>query len=186
MNKLIIIFISLVLSQTLLAQYSSTSSDLSQEIGVRFTGFDDFNLIYKKQRSDSRFLRHRVAVLNGNLRKNAGERTIDLAYAFGIESRKAIRNGVSFYTGPDILINTRYQSTKNQTTDERLNRLNLIPAFGWILGFMVEPVDRMIISIELIPSTTLVYSTTNYTEDDYTFSFGLNTNLTALSLVYRF
>ncbi len=186
MIKLTIIFFSLVCLQTLAAQESTLEADMTHEIGVRFTGFDDFNLIYKRQKAESRFLRHRVAVFNANLRKNAGERTIDVAYAFGIESRKAIRNGVSFYTGPDFLINTRYQSSKNQTTDERFNRLNFIPAFGWIFGFMVEPVDRMIISIELIPSATLIYSTSNFSEDDYTFSAGLNTNATALSLVYRF
>lgn len=185
MNKYILLFLTIGLFQVANGQNIQTTPELSREIGVRFTGFDDFNLLYKKQRSESKYFRHRVAVLNGNLKKNTAERAFDMAYAFGIETRRPLRNGVSFYTGPDFLINTRFQSNESRT-DDRLNRLTLIPAIGWIIGFMVEPVDRMVIGIELIPSATLVYSTTNYTEDDYTFGVGLNTNLTALSLVYRF
>lgn len=186
MNKYLLFFLTLVLSQQVTAQEGSQASELSREIGVRFTGFDDFNVIYKKEKQPSKYLRHRVAVLNGNFRNISGERTIDLAYAFGLETRKPISNGVSFYTGPDFLINCRYQSVENRTNSERQNNLTIIPAFGWILGFMIQPADRVVIGLELIPSATLIYNTTNYSEDTYSIGVGLNTNATALSVVYRF
>ena len=162
MKKCLLFSIFLAVTGFIHAQ--SSESDLGKyELGVRFTGFDDFNVFFKKQRTQDKFIRHRFAIGSFSLNSNSDNKRGQLAYAFGFEKRRSIRSGTKFMTGPEFSFNFQYNSTTVNSTTRRST--SFIPSFGWLFGVMIEPTERLTIGLELIPSIDLVYVTSNYTDD---------------------
>lgn len=183
MKKCLFVSIFIALSNFVYAQ-SSDMDHKQHELGVRFTGFDDFNVFFKKQKAQNKFVRHRFAIGSFSFNSNSDNKRAQLAYAFGFETRKAIRRDAQFMTGPELSFNFRLDSTTDSNSTVR-RQTSIIPSFGWLLGIMIEPTDRLTIGLEVIPSLEFIYVNSTYADNSYSINVGLNSNATALSLMYK-
>jgi hypothetical protein len=107
-----------------------------------------------------------------------------VGYAFGTEKRKPIADKLSFIHGWDFSFSFAYSNARSNTG--RNNQILLNPAIGYVLGFQLDISDSFALSAEVIPSIRSSIALYDYTTNQYQFAADLNSNGTALSLMYRF
>jgi hypothetical protein len=162
-------------------------SNISQqrELGLRFSGFDDFNLFYKRHMANGKVRRHRF--LSTQLAFNSINTNFDLAagYAFGVERYSPITEELSFYRGLEYSLFLDYDIV-DSSIPGRSNNLRAAPAIGYIIGFQYAVSSRFALSLEVIPSLIGSFNYRDGGIENYQVNFSLNSNSTALSLMYRF
>ena len=157
----------------------------AREIGLSFSGFDDFNILYKKDRPEGYRARHRL--IQGDIGYNSNNRDIDigLGYAYGRERDKRIAEKLDFYHGPEYSLFMSYSNALN-TIDERSYLLRVVPSFGYILGFKLALADKCYIAAEVIPALRSNFIVRDGDLDSFQTGVNLNSNATTLALMYRF
>ena len=184
-HKIILISILCFFAVTLFSQQASESTVTNHEIGLRFSGFDDFNLMYKKGLGEDRYRRHRF--LNARFQFGGTgnkEFATSLGYAFGTEKRKNITKDLHFIHGPEIAISLSYRDSPNDFV--RFRSVNVTPSIGYVLGFLLEINDSFYISAEVIPALSSSILIRNSGSNSYNLDLGGSTNGTGLNLMYRF
>jgi len=176
---LFVLFILVLMDQTTYAQDSPR-----HEIGIRLTGLEDFDFVYKKEKQLNRFFRHRLGLVNlqasGN--SNATTWSSGLGYAFGIENRKSINEKLLFIHGFEPRMAVDYSSFEGQAQNWAFQI-----GIGYVLGFHYEFAEAFYVSIEAIPAVTFTRSKSSqngFAENN--FQAGFSSNAVALTLAYRF
>jgi hypothetical protein len=176
-TKHFILFTFLLLFDTPLS-----SQNMSREIGIRFSGLNDFGFIYKKSADGLKYKRYRLATSNLGIRLNDETRiNFYLSYARGIEKRKNVTNQLKFIHGWEPGVNLSLVYSEDLT-------FGTIGIFlGYVLGFQYDFSDKFYVNIEAIPSLAL---TTNYSDEDFSedvlINAGFNSSAAALTLAYKF
>jgi len=152
---------------------------------VRFSGFDDFNLMYKRELKSGLIRRHRF--LFSNFLYNSTGSTIDFrtGYAIGHEKRKKMNEVFSFIHGPEVALVINYQNIR-VPNDDRVTTVILQPSFGYIIGFQYDINEHFYISVEVIAALSGSVQLREMQDTSYTLNAGFNSNSSALTLVYRF
>lgn len=179
-----ILLLSLFMSCLGIAQQNQTEDPVARELGLRFSGFDDFNLFYKKAIGADKYRRHRF--LFGRVAYNSSRADFDfnVGYALGTEKRKPIADKLSFIHGWDFSLSASYAN--RAAGNDRNNQYLLNPAIGYVLGFQLDISDSFALSAEVIPSIRSTIGIYDNGDNLYQFAADLNSNGTALSLMYRF
>ena len=188
----------LLLSATCLLSFliistTSFSQTTKHEIGIQMAGFDDFNILYKKQlKKESTFLRVRGTSFssrfynqfNGfNTSKDYKSFSVSIGAVVGWEIRVPISDKFNFYHGPEIGLNTGYSNV----LDTNSYSVRFTPRIGYVFGFSYNLGERFSIGIETIPGMSTVMRIDNGTFDDsWNVGLGFDQNIALLSLVYRF
>lgn len=183
--KIILISIFSFFALTLFSQQTSESTITNHEIGLRFSGFDDFNLMYKKGLAENKYRRHRF--LNARFQFGGTgnkEFAASIGYAIGTEKRKNITKDLHFIHGPEIAFSLSYRDSP--TDFLRFRSINMVPSIGYILGFLLEISDSFYISAEVIPALSSSILLRNSGSNSYNLDLGGSTNGTGLNLMYRF
>ncbi len=89
----------------------------TRELGIRLTGLEDFDFVYKKENRIDQYYRHRLGLVNVGVAGNSNSSiwNFGLGYAFGIETRKAINQKLKFIHGFEPRISFTYSSAGNQS-----------------------------------------------------------------------
>jgi hypothetical protein len=176
----IIFFLLLGLS---LQAYSQTTDSLSwREMGLRLSGVNDFDFIYKKQIDENRYKRFRLLFSNLQFRRLNNTNLFDASVggAIGWEKRRAIAEKVQFLHGwePFLLINFN-------GTDERVG-LSTTLGVGYVLGFQLMVSEQFYAALETIPSLSVDLNAGEAAPDAVALGARFNSNAVSLTLVYRF
>lgn len=155
----------------------------NREIGIRFSGLEDFDFVFKKGRSQDRYFRHRLGSLNIGVNDFGDERiwNFGLTYAFGIENRKAINEKLKFIYGFEPRVGFSY-ATNTFRSQGWSSHLGL----GYVLGFQYDFAESFYMNIETIPALTYARSSPDGNKAFNSFNAGFSSNGVALSLVYKF
>ncbi len=185
MSRLVLFTVFLLCFCNLSAQDKNTVEPPFRELGVRFSGFDDFNLFYKKGVSENVVIRHRL--LFGSVAFNSNRNDIDLAfgYAVGKEKRKSIANNLYFIHGLEYGFSFSYSSSE-LNLGNRLRNFFLTHRLGYVLGFQLDVSNKVAISAEVIPTLGGTFAIMSNADNQFLLDLGINTNATALSVMYRF
>ena len=180
----------LIFNIALIFLFTATSSyaqETPREIGIRASGLNDFNFIYKKQLKENKFLRLRTGALNLNFNTIDDNSVSGFAAAIGFENRKPLDDKLSFTYGfePSIAFNI-------QSINSRFQTISILSA-GYVLGFNLNVSDNFGLNIETIPALTATFRSDDRINDNdfssdnaFGLGFGFNSNFIALSAVYRF
>ncbi len=165
--------------------HSQSENSPLREIGIRFSGFNDFNLMYKKSKSDNMYRRHRFLISSFSFSTRDNSYSSNIGYAFGKETRRSIKDNFGWYIGPEyrfsVLYNSRVINAPNIT-----RQVTIQPSIGLVLGFFLDISDSIILSAEIIPAITAGYTSFTDAEDTLIIDATLSTTATALTLMYQF
>ena len=182
--KVMSIFCLLALSASSNAQSSETVKS-GKELGVRFSGFNDFNVFYKKGLAENVYRRHRFLLGRLSYENISDGISFNLGYAFGKEKRRYLKEDFGFYSGWELTFAYSLASFSDGFGN-RTNQHSLNPSVGLVLGAFLELSPRFILSGEFIPSLTASYLASEDFDNRFTIIGDFNTSQTALSLMYRF
>lgn len=185
MYRTTIILLLLLSSAGLAAQSAPEPSDNPRELGLRFSGFSDFNLFYKKGLGEQKYRRHRFLIGRIAYNTNGKDYDVNLGYAIGTEKRRAIAKNLSFIHGWEYSLSLAYSNAENRSSG-RSSQLIAIPAIGYVLGFQLDVSEAFCITAEVIPGLAGTAALYNNSDNQYKIEANLNSNATALSLMYRF
>lgn len=155
------------------------------ELGLRFSGFDDFNLFYKKALDESSVRRYRIILGLASYNSNRKDVDINLGFAVGKEKRKMIAENLYFLHGIEFSLSLSH-SNAEATVGDRNKQLFIMPRVGYVLGFQLDFSKKYCLSAELIPTIGGTIAMFNYSDDQLLLDAGVSSNATALSLMYRF
>ena len=178
-------FLFILFSANLLHSQADNAPSNPKEIGIRFSGFNDFNLMYKVSKSENVFKRHRFIITSFAFNTRDNNFRTNLGYAFGKETRKRIKEDFGYFLGPEFRFSILYNSDEGQN-DQRFRQITIQPSIGLVLGVFLELSDKFILSGEIIPAFTASYTESNTSDFNLNLDATFNTNSTSLTLMYRF
>jgi hypothetical protein len=165
------------ISQSILAQNAT-------EIGFTASGLDNFDLLYKKQKSENKWFRLRGSSLNiGYQEVEGGSSAFNFNFGFGIGSEYRIPIGekISFIHGPEFFTSFSYQKSGDRWA------MGITPGIGYLLGFRYDISDKFSFSMETRPSLRAgMFFGDNSGLDRFNVAAGFNSNAISLGLAYKF
>lgn len=172
------IIIVMAFGTNMIAQETPT-----RELGIRLSGLEDFDFVYKKENRIDQYYRHRLGLVNVGVTGNSNSSiwNIGLGYAFGIENRKTLNQKLKFIHGIEPRVSFTYSSAGNQQ-----NSWGYQIGLGYVLGFQYDFAESFYVNIETIPALTFQHQTRDDDSTNYGFNAGFSSNAVALTLAYRF
>ncbi len=178
--------LKLALGLCLLLSSLYLSAQSNHEIGLRFSGLNNLDFMYKKGKTENKFTRFTFGMANfefakageGNKRFNA-----DLRFSIGFEKRKRIKEDLFFIHGFQPGLSVLY----NSFGDNR--QANLRPSLRYILGFHYDLSDKFAVSVETVPGISgsfLINDQDGFIDDNYSINLGFNSAAVLVGLVYTF
>ena len=182
MKKIIPAFtLTLFLLCAFQSKAQTTEDDLKKEIGIRFSGLNDFDFMYKKQKGENNYRRVRFMNANVNVRNESNVSTnILLGSAIGFEKRKSLNDKLSFVRGSEIIM-TIQSSISNSSS-----QFIVVPGLGIVLGFQYDINENFYVNLEAIPSLTASIEFNDDAANLNQVNLGFNTSNAALGVMYRF
>ena len=175
---LFILFMGLAFSQQAHAQSNF------REVGTRFTSFDNFGVIYKKERAENRLTRYNLAVLNLGLTDGSrfDRYSIGAQLSVGWEKRKSIEEKLKFIHGFNPSVGFQHASLIDGPDN---SSTNISLELGYILGLQYDISESLYVNLEVIPG--LRANNASQTEGDFwTFNLGGGTQSAGITVAYRF
>ena len=176
----------------LIATLPITQAQTSQrEIGLRFTDWDQFGLLYKKQIAENTYRRYRVALARFNYDnyETAEQFGMWLGFSIGKEKRKALNERLQWIHGwePGLSLDINLETQKNDGYTLQSSLLSIHPYIGYVLGLQYRLNDHFLLGLENIPSLN---AHVTFSNDESRRGFGLSGNFSfsnvALFVIYRF
>lgn len=129
-----------------------------RHLAIRTNGYNEFNLLYRKQKSDYTFHRMRVGLTDFAMDLNYDDpiRTHQgVGAAYGIEWREPATNRLSLMHGPEANIFMGWGRTGS--AKYRHSYVSNGLGIGYVLGAQYEIRDRFFIGVETIPGLSASY-----------------------------
>ena len=176
-KSLLLALIAFAMMPTIHAQ------NANHEIGLRMGSLNNFGAIYKKQRSENKYLRIRMAFVNSSIQLSPYQFNAGLGLALGWEKRRAISEGFEFIHGFEPFLQAKYLSQEGNTP----NTYSTVAGLGYVLGFQYHFNSQFYVGLETIPALTGRFS---FDDNGGTYpsslGIGFNSNAVSLSLIYKF
>ena len=166
---------------TLSLTAQSTSVPRVHEIGVRMSGLDDFDLMYKKSLDDAAtYRRYRLFFSELSYLNVDGTSvgTLNVGASIGRERRSAVTDRLQFNRGPELFASLQYLGVDGES------QLTLSPGVGYVLGLQYNLSDEFYLGIETIPSVSLRVGVGEPTIVG--FNAGFNSSALSVLAMYRF
>lgn len=161
---------------------SLQAQERQHELGLRLSGLQDFDFIYKKSDNGIKFKRYRLAVGDVYLvLRESNQMNFNLAYAQGIEKRKNIGKNVQFIHGwePGLYVSLNSQGDNFNGTAGVF--------IGYVLGFQINIGEHFYVNLEAIPSLRVADLFSDNDDDTgLVVNAGFDSNAVALTLSYTF
>lgn len=154
----------------------------NQEVGVRLNSLNNYDLIYKNQISENKYLRLRTVDVNFSIisRENfSNQYRMGVGLAIGVEHRKTLTDQFEFILGYEAIAGINYFNSG----DSSFGTYNF--GVGVVIGFNYKLTDRINLGVETIPS---IIHSRNYGDSQSTSStnIGFNSSDVNLLATYRF
>ena len=165
----------------LVTGYSATAQEArTRELGLRFTGLEDFDLIYKKSLTEDTYRRYRFFTGQLTFTNTDGVSigNLNLGASIGKERRSSVADRVDFIRGPEFFL-----SLGGVATDDDV-LVTIQPGFGYVLGLQYNVAERFYVGLESIPSVSILYG--NGLTQIVALNAGFSSTFVALTAVYRF
>lgn len=179
MKNLLKIIILIVMPLTCII---SQENQDNQEVGVRLNSLDNYDLIYKNQVSENKYLRLRTVDVNFSVASREFGSTqyrMGAGFAIGLESRKALTDRFDFIMGYEAIASLNYFKVgDNATGTYRFGA-------GVVIGFNYKFTDRINFGVETIPA---IIHSRNFGDSQRisSTSIGFNSSDVNLLATYRF
>ncbi len=158
-------------------------SMIERELGLRFSGLDKYNLVYKVKDSENFYWRYTLGALNLGFSDVSNGyisySNLGIAFSVGGEKRSKITEQLKFIHGLEPSFSFGIQAQNNA----HITQYGV--GLGYVLGFQYDFSDKFYMNIESVPSVNLNITNTGGSVSYYINS-GLNSSGLALSLVYKF
>jgi len=156
-----------------------------REVGTRFNSFDNFGVIYKKERAENSLTRYNLAVLNLGLTEGSRFDGYSFGAQFGMgwEKRKQIEEKLKFIHGFSPAIS--FNSSKLTNFDNENSSTTISLELGYILGLQYDISENLYVNVEVVPGLR-VSNSSQFDGDFWTFNLGGGTQNAAITLAYRF
>lgn len=159
---------------------------MAKEIGIRLGSFSGYDLLYKKQKSETQYSRFRLSNAKLELNKIANLTAYDffINFGLGLENRVPLGNNFAMVHGWEPSLGFGFSGSG------KLETININPRIGYIFGFMYSINNKFAISIESVPSLYIstsievIESKTNSSINRVGFDY--SSSLISLSMVGRF
>ena len=157
---------------------SVSSQEQNHEIGIRLSGINEFDFIYKKQKKPNKYIRYRLISTDIRFRKIEDGNRISFAtgLAIGKEKRNKISDRLSFIHGLEPSLYFSLNKTDEET------QTNYRPSIGYVLGFQYQ-IKTFYVNVEAIPALSANYRSG---VEGFDLNAGFNTNGVALTIAYQF
>ena len=155
------------------------------ELGIRLANLQDFGVVYKRKKSENKYLRLTLAIAEFRFQSREGSDndvfSTSLNLGVGIEKRKAINQKLQFIHGFDPALGIGLTTVLDDF------QLRLTPSLGYILGFQLNLADNFYINLETRPRLIVSVPIDNTgVQENITVDLGLNSNVVFFSFVYQF
>ena len=154
---------------TLQAQETGKKHEIGLQFnGIDLNGFNSFNVLYRKQKSENVYRRIRASF--GDINVDNRNETTRLGFSarvnIGQEKRKLLDRKLEFYRGPEFGLGFGFSGG-----DVPDNRVNVNASFGYVLGLQHSFNELWAVNLEAIPGIAVRFSVGDVEEND---SFGLD------------
>lgn len=157
------------------------TSNANREIGIRMTNFNNFGLMYKKQRSETNYFRLRAISTNLGFRFNPAEfGTFNVGTALGYEKRKAMSDQLFIYHGWEGIISAQTQFAAGPAT------FGIFPGVGFVMGMQYQVNPVFSIGLETIPTISANIGYDGFIWRVNGVNLGMNSSALALNFLFRF
>ena len=157
----------------------SLTETSNKEIGLRINNLRNFDLIYKKQKTENKYSRFRLTSLNTYFIDTITNSGFSYGAAFGREKRIIISEKVNLIKGWELITGANINNY-----DSPWGSFNV--GAGIVLGVQYDFSKHFSINMEAIPA---IMSTFSYNQDAVnlkSINLGFGANRAALGLIYRF
>jgi len=203
MKKFVSLLFVAVFTWPFLSQAQDTPLTRKYEVGITFSGLNNFGVIFKTGRSNTLFRASLVAMNLGinNAWGRDQDSTTQKANTYGVslqagfEHRIRLIQNFQFLWGIEGGCGFRYQKTSTEYASHSasLSSWSIDPRISVLFGVCYSIKEHLVISAELAPSLDYLYGNQKQTTDNIThettqsnFSFGFNSNSARLTVAYRF
>lgn len=161
--------------------YSQDGGGNQRELGARFSSLNDFDFIYKKQRSENKYLRLGLARITNSSAFVDGSTltTTNLGVSIGLEKRIPIAKKLKFFRGPVASLSGSAQFLSGRDI------YNVNIGLNYVLGIMYEINDIFYVGADTAPGFNVTYGDNGATESWTTF-LGFNSQALSFTLAVRF
>jgi hypothetical protein len=132
-----------------------------RELGVRLNGlnlggYNDFSVVYKKQKANGKYARWRAAYgeFNGQYLDQVNNFGLGFTLSYGVEKRKELNPKFDFIRGPEAGIGFSLNTARSFSP-----RTNTSFRLGYILGLQYQISKTFFVNLETIPSASISLST---------------------------
>ncbi|MCB0847755.1 MAG: hypothetical protein KDE26_31095 [Bacteroidetes bacterium] len=177
-NFTVLFFLALLCAMSFPAQ----SQSINRELGIRLSGLDNFDFIYKKGKKNNEFARFRFVFANVSVQGSGSSISSNFGagFAIGKEYRKTITPKFYFVHGFEPAFSFSVLNLGGPY------RINIRPSIGYVLGFQLNVLDNFYMNLETIPSLSAQMSMDDSGEiTNYVIGADFSSNAIALSLVYQ-
>ena len=164
-----------------LGLFAQNDTPKPREIGIRLSGLNDFDFIYKKQKAENKYTRLRL--ISGNFSIADFENfnsSFSLGLTYGKETRIYLKDNFSFVKGWEIIGSVGSTTAQQQTT------FYVSPGLGMVLGFQYDVNENFSLTIETIPILSADLNINSNSTKISNFNLGFNSNSIALGIMYKF
>lgn len=193
-KTLLLIVIMLFTVSVIIAQ--ETTSPKKHEIGITFSSFNNFGMVYKTGKKNTLF-RARLLALNLQLSNIDNIKNYGAGICLGFEKRFSIVKNLSFVAGLDAGIQYTFSKWNKKgdihAYEEDSRRWTIRPTVNAVIGFAYTIKEALVISAELYPAVAYSFTrekgTSNGTDYEWTgkdFEFGFTNSTAGITIAYRF
>jgi hypothetical protein len=173
---------------------SLTAQEARHEVGLQFQSFDNFAFLYKKKRSENKFLRFSAGSFDTrylNQALSGGQNisfTSSVGFAIGWENRQNLTGDFQFYHGFQPALHIDYVSERQTGTllPTQTEQVSFRPALGYVLGFQYQAGPHFLINLESVPVLWGSASFHSNGSSFYRWGASFSGSGIALGVLYRF
>lgn len=197
MKKLVLSFITLAITMTIVAQ----EKPKTKEIGIVFSNLDNFGLSFKIGKEKALWRINTMLIDGWNMEEtmdSAVSKTSSIGIMIGVgrEYRKSIAKNLELRYGADLSF--RYQNNKIDFIDNENTRLSTRtfyePGVNLVFGFNYVIKEQLVIGAEILPYFSYTFGSTVHelNDDDKIetdisgIDYGLSNTSIMVSVGYRF
>ena len=166
------------------AQDTLAQTGPAREVGVRVTGLENFAILYKRARTQDRYLRYNF--LFGNISVVAGDATdnvgaLSLGGSVTWERRRRLGDRLDLVTGPTP------SASAGVVTGNEVAVYNFGVRFGYLVGVQYYVSERFYVGLDVVPGIGANYTGIGGEQGNlFSFNLGLMNSGAGLSGVVRF
>lgn len=167
--------------------YLASAQDYQREVGLSTSSDLNFQAIYKKQRSENKFLRWDFGQVSSSFYKNQNSEEFNFSLGLSMtwEKRKMMGERTFLLHGVITSVSYSFESLDDSINDSR-NTNSLGMGIGYLLGVAYQFSDQFYLAAELSPMLRGSFLFLEDLDPRYTLNLRGQSSLVRIVLVHQF